>query len=233
MAEGLMDNIKMLREDNIDVMIKQEWAPRAESTILVNKRKRAHGPTGLKLIKLSLPMQLILSEQLNACFGRMFELKYPKGSLMCATDLFGKTEVDLIIKKFGKINGPTGLRKIIGGEMIDGQVEALDKIIKEFIAGPVAAEKRDRADTAKKMRQEKKRIQDEEQGNRATREAEVARATKLAQEQAKRLEREAIEAQRQVELAKKQEDLAQLAILVRIAGEKAEREGWVSIHRGR
>ncbi|KAA1113437.1 ATP-dependent DNA helicase sgs1 [Puccinia graminis f. sp. tritici] len=235
MAEGLLDNIKNMREDNIDDMIKQEWPLRPITTLSMNKRKRAgaNSSTGLRKIKLSLPMQSILSEQLNTCFSRIYDHKYPKGSLMSAADLFGKPEIELIIKKFGKFIGVSGLRKVIGGEMIEGQVEALDRVIREFISGPLAAEKTDGAVRAKMARQEKKRLRDKERAERAAIEAVVDREAKEAKEEAKRLEREATDTRKRIELAKKEEDRAQLAILVRIAGENAERKGIESIHRGR
>ncbi|KAA1139300.1 ATP-dependent DNA helicase sgs1 [Puccinia graminis f. sp. tritici] len=232
MAEGLMDNIKKMREDNIDKMITQEWPPRAKTTISVKKRKR-NGATGLKLIKLSLAMKSILSEQLAQCFGQIFDNKYPRGSLMCAADLFGKTEVDLIIKKFGKFEGIIGLRKVIGGQMIKGQVEALDKVIQEFIAGPLAEEQEIWAQESKQSRQEKKRICDEERNQRLAEEAEVARVAREAKEEVKRLEKEKVEARRLLEVAKKNKERAELAILIKLAGEEAERRGVESIHRGR
>jgi hypothetical protein len=117
--------------------------------------------------------------------------------------------------------------------MIEGQVEALDRVIREFISGPLAEEKNDRAVRAKMARQEKKRLRDEEQAEQAAIEAVGDREAKEAKEEAKRLEREEIETRKRIELAKKEEDRAQLAILVRIAGENAERQGIKSIHRGR
>ncbi|KAA1079242.1 ATP-dependent DNA helicase sgs1 [Puccinia graminis f. sp. tritici] len=235
MAQGLMNNIKKLREDNIDEMIKQEWPPQAETTISVNKRKRggAVPGSGLKLIKLSKPMQSILSNQLTECFGKIYDMRYPRGSLFTAADLFGSPEVELIIKKFGKFEGIRGLRKVIGGEMIVGQTEALHKVIRDFIAGPLAKEQADRVLQSKQNKQDKERIRDEERSRRLAIENEVARLAKEARDEEKRLERERNEARRLLDVAKKEEERAHLAILIRLAGEEAERQGVESIHRGR
>ncbi|EFP74574.2 uncharacterized protein PGTG_00530 [Puccinia graminis f. sp. tritici CRL 75-36-700-3] len=235
MAQGLMNNIKKLREDNIDEMIKQEWPPQAETTISVNKRKRggAVPGSGLKLIKLSKPMQSILSNQLTECFGKIYDMRYPCGSLFTAADLFGSPEVELIIKKFGKFEGIRGLRKVIGGEMIVGQTEALHKVIRDFIAGPLAKEQADRVLQSKQNKQDKKRIRDEERSRRLAIENEVARLAKEARDEEKRLERERNEAHRLLDVAKKEEERAHLAILIRLAGEEAERRGVESNHWGR
>ncbi|KAA1115002.1 ATP-dependent DNA helicase sgs1 [Puccinia graminis f. sp. tritici] len=235
MAQGLMNNIKKLREDNIDEMIKQEWPPQAETTISVNKRKRggAVPGSGLKLIKLSKPMQSILSNQLTECFGKIYDMRYPRGSLFTAADLFGSPKVELIIKKFGKFEGIRGLRKVIGGEMIVGQTEALHKVIRDFIAGPLAKEQADRVLQSKQNKQDKKRIRDEERSRRLAIENEVARLAKEARDEEKRLERERNEAHRLLDVAKKEEERAHLAILIRLAGEEAERRGVESNHRGR
>jgi hypothetical protein len=116
--------------------------------------------------------------------------------------------------------------------MIVGQTEALHQVIRDFIAGPLAKEQADRVLQAKQNKQDKKRIRDEERSRRLAIENEVARLAKEARDEEKRLERERNEAQRLLDVAKKEEERAHLAILIRLAGEEAERRGVESIHRG-
>ncbi|KAA1075904.1 ATP-dependent DNA helicase sgs1 [Puccinia graminis f. sp. tritici] len=232
-----MGNIKKLTVDNIDEMIRQDWGeqPAAGNTSVVNKRKRGgvnQSSVGKRVV-LSQSMQEILSNRLNTAFNVLFEKKYPHGSLMTAADLFGKQEVDLIVKKFGKFQGTVGLRKVIGGQMIEGQADALDLVIREFIAGPLAEENIHRIEKAKQVRMDKKRVRDEARAQKLEIKAEAARKVRMEKEALKIQEKAMADERKRVDDARKAEERAQLAILVRLAGEDAERRGVESIHRGR
>ncbi|KAA1074287.1 ATP-dependent DNA helicase sgs1 [Puccinia graminis f. sp. tritici] len=235
MAEGLIENIKDMTIDNVDDFIQREWPVRCVTTTPVIKRKQAggNGTSHMKRIKLSLPMQSILSERLNTTFGRLFDARYPKGSLMSATDLFGPDDIAFIVKKFGKIDGPGGLRKVIGGQMLDGQAEALYACILEFMQGPLAEETNEKKNQAALARKEKKLKTDAVRAAKLAVEAEEARIAKAKQEELKRKEREKAEERKRLEDNRKAEERAHLAVLVRLAGEEAERRGVASIHRGR
>jgi hypothetical protein len=177
-------------------------------------------------------MQEILSNRLNTAFNVLFEKKYPHGYLMTAADLFGKQEVDLIVKKFGKFEGLVGLRKVIGGQMIEGQADALDLVIREFIAGPLAEENIHQIEKAKQVKMDKKRVRDKARAQKLEIEAEAARKVRMEKEALRLQEKVMADKRKRVDDAKKAEERAQLAILVRLAGEDAERQGVESIHRG-
>ncbi|KAI7933605.1 hypothetical protein MJO28_017553 [Puccinia striiformis f. sp. tritici] len=229
MAAGLIRNIKRMTVENIDEMLfKKDWpAPPVEDSIGI-KRKMSDGrdSTGGKRIKLGLPMQEVLSGILTAEFSVLFRQRYPSGSLFTASQLFGKPEIDEIIKQLETMDTTSSLRKVIGGETILGQVELLHRLIGEFVAGPLFDDNKLQKEAAQEVRLAKKRkIDDDKAQERA-----VAKAQK---DEIKRQEREQKDIREAMEKQKKSEQTKELAMLIRLAGEEVERRGVQSIHRGR
>jgi hypothetical protein len=134
-ADGFIRNIQSMTADNMDEFItKLDWpsAPVIES----KKRKNTTGAMKKKKVKLSPSLQALLTDQLLSDFGALFKKTYSKRMLFSAGDLFGKPQVEAIIKGFGRFEGTGSLRKAIGGQMIPGQLEVLEKSIAEFTSGP-------------------------------------------------------------------------------------------------
>ncbi|POW13545.1 hypothetical protein PSTT_03693 [Puccinia striiformis] len=141
-AEGLLSRINTMNIDNMDNMISQYW-PAPETTTKTTKRKQASAGGGGKTstgkkIKLSLPLQEMLSENLASAYKDCFDVKWPNGTGVDPIDLFGDEEIKKIMDNFGAINGVSSVRKIMGGHMVPGQFQALYKVIEDFENGPVA-----------------------------------------------------------------------------------------------
>ncbi|KAA1074366.1 ATP-dependent DNA helicase sgs1 [Puccinia graminis f. sp. tritici] len=241
MGEGLMRNIKKMNIDNMDEMMETEWTVPADVELTTGsanhtKRKRvgAHTATltGGKRIKLSVPLQKVLSETLMDAFQTVFDKKYPTGTLFLASDVFGKEEIDEIIKKFGKINGVAGLRKRIGGQMVAGQMEALHMAIEGFIAGPLANEAKEKLERQKIARLAKRQEADRGRAERRAIEEEAGQSQREEKARLRKEEEDRLAAKKVIEDKWKAEQAVHLALLVRLAGEEATRRGVASIHRG-
>ncbi|KNE92381.1 hypothetical protein PSTG_07414 [Puccinia striiformis f. sp. tritici PST-78] len=234
-AEGLMRNMKFMTIENMnDFLARREWpAAPTEPVIKTNKRKRAaESPAFGKKIKLSKPLQEMLAVQLTTNFTTLFRKTYRKRMLFKSTNLFGKRQVDAIIKGFGTFDGVSGLQKAIGGKMIPGQLEMLKESIGDFTQGAVAEESkviRDKASRDKEVIEEIKRKVAEERADKK----EKAQVAKELKDNLSRIEAEKKAAQLVLDTERNAEQAAKLAVLIRLAGEAAERRGVESIHRGR
>ncbi|KAH9442004.1 hypothetical protein Pst134EB_028278 [Puccinia striiformis f. sp. tritici] len=217
--------------DNIDeYLFKEDW-PEAKEVSKSTKRKRATGgtKTSVKKLKLGDPLADILAENLTIEFKRLFDLKYPYGTIMLPKHLFGRDKIDKIIENLNSITSVPELRKIIGGRLVPGQNEGLNNVIQEFKLGPLANEERVRIQLEEEKQAaetERKRVEKE------AHDVEMARQQAITDE-AIRIETEQREARLAIENCVKEDQREQLKILIRQAGEEAERRGVPSIHCGR
>ncbi|KAA1092514.1 ATP-dependent DNA helicase sgs1 [Puccinia graminis f. sp. tritici] len=234
-ADGFMRNIQQMTAENMDEFVRKDDWPQVP-IVETKKRKNTSVSIKNKKVKLSPWLQGLLSEQLTSDFGLLFDQTYSKRMLFSAADLFGKTQVDAIIKRFGTFDGTVSLRKAIGGQMIPGQLEVLEKSISIFTTGAFADEANAVLEKARQSKAEddtRKRLIAEERAERNEQKKEQARLEKARKDEARRVEEEK-------RLARKAKDdewnsvqMAHLALLVRLAGAEAERKGLASIHRGR
>ncbi|KAA1122121.1 ATP-dependent DNA helicase sgs1 [Puccinia graminis f. sp. tritici] len=228
--------MKDMTVDNFDEFMTREW-PTEE---MKNKRKRKRVDkdtfTSVKHIKLFPDQLLVLSELLRDTFDRLFARTYGNQILFGPDDLFRQEHITTIIENLGTFTTVTDLRKLIGGEVIAGQMEILLEAINGYIKGPLAEETKRGIDQARAEEDMRMAILQEEEEARA-REEEIDR-------EVARLEFQRIEAQRLLDLEKrlarelaekawKEEQAEHMAMLVRQAGEDADRRGVKSIHQGR
>ncbi|KAI7956154.1 hypothetical protein MJO29_007553 [Puccinia striiformis f. sp. tritici] len=195
MAAGLIRNIKRMTVENIDEMLfKKDWpAPPVEDSIGI-KRKMSDGrdSTGGKRIKLGLPMQEVLSGILTAEFSVLFRQRYPSGSLFTASQLFGKPEIDEIIKQLETMDTTSSLRKVIGGETILGQKRhrKFDSLQKRKIDDDKAQEQavaKAQKDEIKRARKREKDIREAmEKQKKSEQTKELAMLIRLAGEEVER-----------------------------------------------
>ncbi|KAH9448797.1 hypothetical protein Pst134EA_028094 [Puccinia striiformis f. sp. tritici] len=237
-TEGLMRHIKSMTVKNMDEYLMKDWPPENLEPVGHSKKRKRGGDTNSfgKKIKLSVPLQKILSDQLASEFNILFKKTYRKKQLFNASNLFGQTHIDKIIHSFGKINGIAGLRKVIGGRLIPGQLELLNSAIEDFTEGPLADEFKALKEQENQDKQLAAAVKTQAAEARAHKQAAVKEAARVAKDLKDRLSR--IEAERKQERERiedklKKEYETQLAELIRLAGEDAERRGVASIHRGR
>ncbi|KAI7937709.1 hypothetical protein MJO29_015024 [Puccinia striiformis f. sp. tritici] len=222
----------------MDEYLMKDWPPENLEPVGHSKKRKRGGDTNSfgKKIKLSVPLQKILSDQLASEFNILFKKTYRKKQLFNASNLFGQTHIDKIIHSFGKINGIAGLRKVIGGRLIPGQLELLNSAIEDFTEGPLANEFKALKEQENQDKQLAAAVKTQAAEARAHKQAAVKEAAQVAKDLKDRLSR--IEAERKQERERiedklKKEYETQLAELIRLAGEDAERRGVASIHRGR
>ncbi|KAI7939186.1 hypothetical protein MJO28_014765 [Puccinia striiformis f. sp. tritici] len=133
--------------------------------------------------------------------------------------------IDKIIDKIETIDGLPALRKVAGGQTVPGQFEALYEAIEDFKSGPLANEEL--------VRIEKETALHAVAMAEETEQAEVQAREKVTLDESKRIETEKSDTRLRIENDWKKEQQAHLKILIRRAGEEAERRGVQSIHRGR
>ncbi|WAR51993.1 hypothetical protein PtB15_1B431 [Puccinia triticina] len=181
-----------------------------------------------KRIKLSASLTAKLTDELRSTFAILFKHIYPNPSLFGPEDLFGEVELQAIVDRFGLIGSVAILRKTIGGQTITGQLEALQKIIDRFAKEVMATETQQEMELRYEEERvaEAKRVEEEE---KRARELEAERITKEIEDNRKRAEQE----HKRGEEAWKAEQALHMSMLVKLAGEEAERRGVESIHRGR
>ncbi|KNE89222.1 hypothetical protein PSTG_17319 [Puccinia striiformis f. sp. tritici PST-78] len=128
-------------------------------------------------------------------------------------------------RKKNKLSLPLTLRKVAGGQTVPGQFEALYEAIEDFKSGPLANEEL--------VRIEKETALHAVAMAEETEQAEVQAREKVTLDESKRIETEKSDTRLRIENDWKKEQQAHLKILIRRAGEEAERRGVQSIHRGR
>ncbi|KAI9607492.1 hypothetical protein H4Q26_006015 [Puccinia striiformis f. sp. tritici PST-130] len=151
-------------------------------------------------------------------FKRLFDLKYPHGTMILAKRLFGQEKIEKILANISSITSAPELRKIIGGRLVPGQNEELNRVIQDFKLGPLANEERVRIQLAENLKAaeiEKKRVEKE------ARQAELAREQAIKDE-ANRIENELREAQLAIKKQAKDNQQEQLKVLIREAGEECQ-----------
>jgi hypothetical protein len=186
----------------------------------------------LKRVKLTDDLATILKARLRTDFDEFFDSTVKNKSLFGPEDLFGDLEIASIVEGFDSIESEAALRKMIGGQMIAGQISLLHRTIQIFREGPLAKE---RSDEVERVELEAARTLEKELEAaevQAREEASAIRAKEIEDER-RRMEIERCKAKRQAEDLWKEEQAKHLAMLVRLAGEDAERRGVASIHRGR
>ncbi|KAA1089736.1 ATP-dependent DNA helicase sgs1 [Puccinia graminis f. sp. tritici] len=237
-AEGLIRNINMMNVANMDEFLLKDWPVESIGRPKTTKRKNAGCDANgtQKKLKLSKPLQDLLSLQLTTDFASLFDHIYTKPMLFTASDLFGEKEIQAIIKDFGKLDGISSIRKVIGGQMIPGQLEVLHNSILSFTQGAFLDEEnsiQDRANRLKELEEQKEQERAEAQAQEAERKREAAKVAKAIEDRIAEVEAEKQAARKQVEDVWKAEQALHMVKLIQLAGEKAEREGLKSIHRGR
>ncbi|KAA1074978.1 ATP-dependent DNA helicase sgs1 [Puccinia graminis f. sp. tritici] len=234
-AEGLMKNFSQMTTNNMDTFMDKDWSDNVQEK-RSNKRKGHPNPSEdidrLKRVKLTDDLATILKARLRTDFDEFFDSTVKNKSLFGPEDLFGDLEIASIVEGFDSIESEAALRKMIGGQMIAGQISLLHRTIQIFREGPLAKERSDeveRVELAAARTLEKELEAAEVQ---AREEAAAIRAKEIEDER-RRMEIERCKAKRQAEDLWKEEQAKHLAMLVRLAGEDAERRGVASIHRGR
>ncbi|EFP78641.1 uncharacterized protein PGTG_04597 [Puccinia graminis f. sp. tritici CRL 75-36-700-3] len=236
MAAGLINNMKEMTVDNFEDFITREWTTEEMKNLRKRKRVDNETITSVKHIKLMPDQRLVLSEVLRNAFDQLFARTYRNEILFGPDDLFRHEHITTLIDNLGTFKTVTELRKLIGGEVIAGQMEILLEAVDGYIKGPLAEDTQRRIDLARAEEERLISISKEEAEARA-RDEEVER-------EVARLEFQRIEEQRLLDLAKrlareaaekawKEEQAEHMAMLVRQAGEDAERRGVKSIHWGR
>ncbi|KAA1074920.1 ATP-dependent DNA helicase sgs1 [Puccinia graminis f. sp. tritici] len=228
--------MKEMTVDNFEDFITREWT--TEEMKNMRKRKRVDNETitSVKHIKLMPDQRLVLSEVLRNAFDQLFARTYRNQILFGPDDLFCHEHITTLIDNLGTFKTVTELRKLIGGEVIAGQMEMLLEAVDGYIKGPLAEDTQRGIDLA--------RAEEERLISISKEEAEAQARDEEVQREVARLEFQRIEEQRLLDLAKrsareaaekawKEEQAEHMAMLVRRAGEDAERRGVKSIHRGR
>jgi hypothetical protein len=138
MGETLLQNIRNLNRTNFSDYVLNKYALVAEGPV-VTRRKYNVGGKEKTLSEDEETVMQALMEMLKENFEALFREKCGELGSIVASDLFGKVELEEIVKNYDKIDNKDDVRQVIHGEAIEGQLEMLANLISDFKSNPTKA----------------------------------------------------------------------------------------------
>ncbi|POW04952.1 hypothetical protein PSTT_10055 [Puccinia striiformis] len=137
-ADTFMENMKMLTTDNVDRMITIDinayvsgaWIPKAQKV-----KTRVPRPSTKRA--LANPEDLrVFKKRMCDTVEELHQKHHGENSFFTASNLFQDNKIDLIAQHADNITNTKQLGVLIGGEMIEGQLDALMELTTDFQTRP-------------------------------------------------------------------------------------------------